>query len=50
MYKSHFLNGNNAQKLLYKIYSNKLAKIKSFSKKMYYHEVFDKHNGKPSKT
>ena len=30
MYKTYFFNGNNAQKLLYKIYSNKLTKIKPF--------------------
>ena len=33
MFKTLFLNKNNAQKLLFKIYSNKLTIIKSFSKK-----------------
>ena len=47
MYKTYFLNGNNAQKLLHKIYLNKLTKTRSFSKKLYFYEVFNKYNGKP---
>ena len=42
MYKNNFLNGNNAQKLHFKTYSNKLTKVKRLSKKMYFHKKFDK--------
>ena len=42
MYKNNFLNGNDAQKLLFKTYSNKLTKVKRLSKKMYFHKEFDK--------
>ena len=41
MYKNNFLNGNDAQKLLFKTYSNKLTKVKRLSKKMYFHKEFD---------
>ena len=41
MYKNNFLNGNDAQKLLFKTYSNKLTKVKRLSKKMYFYKEFD---------
>ena len=41
MYKNNFLNGNDAQKLLFKTYSNKLTKVKQLFKKMYFHKEFD---------
>ena len=41
MYKNNFLNGNDAQKLLFKTYSSKLTKVKRLSKKMYFHKEFD---------
>ena len=41
MYKNNFLNGNDAQKLLFKTYSNKLTKVKRLSKEMYFHKEFD---------
>ena len=41
MYKNNFLNGNDAQKLLFKTYCNKLTKVKRLSKKMYFHKKFD---------
>ena len=54
MYKNNFLNGNDAQKLLFKTYSNKLTKVKRLSKKMYFYKEFDDNHivvikcGKPS--
>ena len=41
MYKNNFLNGNDAQKLLFKTYFNKLTKAKRLSKKLYFHKEFD---------
>ena len=42
MYKNNFLNGNDAQKLLFKTYLKKLTKVKRLSKKMYFYLEFDK--------
>ena len=39
MFKSHFLNGE--KKLFYKVYSNKLTKLKTLSKKLYYTSKLD---------
>ena len=41
MYKNNFLNESDAQKLLFKTYSNKSRKVKRLSKKMYFHKEFD---------
>ena len=38
MYKTHYLNGTKAQKYFYKLYANKLTKIKNVAKKYYYHD------------
>ena len=38
MYKTHYLNGTKAQKYHYKLYANKLTKIKDLIKKYYYHD------------
>ena len=35
------MNRNDAQKLLFKTYSNKLTKVKRLSKKMHFYEEFD---------
>ena len=36
MYKTHFLQGSNVRKMMYKTYANKLAKVKSLAKKLYF--------------
>ena len=41
IYKNNFLNGNDAQKLLFKTYSNKLTKVERPFKKMYFYKEFD---------
>ena len=48
MYKTHYLNGTTAQKYLYKLYANKLTKIKNLAKKYYYHDQLqiNKNNSK----
>ena len=40
MFKSHFLSGEK-KKSFYKVYSNKLTKLKTLSKKLYYTSKFD---------
>ena len=40
MFKSHFLSGEE-KKSFYKVYSNKLTKLKALSKKLYYTSKFD---------
>jgi len=51
IYKSHFLQGNEADKYLYKKYCNKLTKIKVLAKKSYYYkDQFSKHKTDPCKT
>ena len=40
MFKSHFLSGEE-KKSFYKVYSNKLTKLKTLSKKLYYTSKFD---------
>ena len=41
MFKFHFLSGEERKKLFYKVYSNKLTKLKTLSKKLYYTSKFD---------
>ena len=36
LYVSHFLNGSDKHKRFYKIYADKLTKIKTFAKKLYF--------------
>ena len=36
LYQSYFLNGNAYEKSFYKLYANKLTRVKNLSKKMYY--------------
>ena len=45
MYKTHFLNGNSAQKELYKRFSNKLTKMKTRAKRNYFESELQNHNG-----
>ena len=40
MFKSHYLSGNKEKIKQYKIYSNKLNKMKSFVKKRYFDSQF----------
>ena len=49
MFKSHFINGNAAQKFLFKNYSNKLTKIKAISKSLFYKNELSKNNNDPKK-
>ena len=36
LHKSHFLEGNDVSKLIYKTYANKLTKVKSLAKKLFF--------------
>ena len=36
LYQSYFLNENAFEKSFYKLYANKLTRVKNLSKKMYY--------------
>jgi len=48
MNKSHYLHGTEVQRYLYKIYANKLTKVKEIAKKHYYHHQLqiNKNNSK----
>jgi len=50
MFKSHYVNGNAAQKMIYKQLSNKLTKDKANAKKLYYEREFQKYSGNSKKT
>jgi len=49
MYRNYFLNGNE-QKYLYKLYANKLTKVKTLAKKNYFSAEFDKTSGNARET
>jgi len=49
MFKSCFINGDETQKLMFKQYSNKLTKVKSLSKKLYFKNELSDHSGNPKK-
>ena len=49
MFKSHFINGNEAQKFIFKQYSNKLTKIKAASKRNYFKVELEKNKNDPCK-
>ena len=36
MYKNYFLRGNDLEKAMYKVYANKLTRVKNLSKKIFY--------------
>ena len=42
MYRSHYICGDEAMKKAYKIYSNKLTKIKATAKKLHYENELKK--------
>ena len=50
MYRSHYICGDDAMKKAYKIYSNKLTKIKATAKKLHYENELKKHANNPKKT
>ena len=50
MYKAHFLSKDENLISLYRIYANKLNKIKYIAKKTYFNKIFDKHKSNPRKT
>ena len=50
MYRSHYICGNEAMNKAYKIYSNKLTKIKATAKKLHYENELKKHANNPKKT
>ena len=50
MYKFHYILGDETRKHEYKVYANKLTKIKTLAKKNYYAEKLDKNKSNPRKT
>ena len=50
LFKMHYVNGNNSQKSYYKQYLNKLTKIKTISKKLYFEKEFHLNRDNPKKT
>jgi len=49
LYRTLFLAGNTSEKKFFKIYANKLTRVKNLSKKQYYTEYLSKHNSNPKK-
>ena len=43
LYKNYFLKGNDLDKQYFKLYSNKLTKVKNLSKKRLYNETISEH-------
>ena len=43
MYRTHFYSNNKAKIKMYKLYSNKLNKLKNILKNNYYHTQFEKY-------
>ena len=50
IYKTHFLNGDNESRLLYKKFANKLNKTKFAAKKRFLLQQFDQNKSNPRKT
>ena len=50
LFKTHYINGNNSQKSYYKQYLNRLTKIKTISKKLYYEKELHLNGDNPKKT
>ena len=44
LYKTHFLSGNSVQKIFYKKFSNKLTKMKTRAKHLYYEKELLNHS------
>ena len=49
LYKTHFLNGNPEQKIFYKKFANKLTKMKTRAKHLYYEKELLNHSGNEKK-
>ena len=49
MIKSHFINGSESQKFIFRQYSNKLTKIKTSSKRNYFKVELEKNKNDPCK-
>ena len=49
MIKSHFINGSESQKFIFRQYSNKLTKIKTASKRNYFKVELEKNKNDPCK-
>ena len=49
MYKNYFLSGNDLEKSLYKVYANKLTRVKNLSKKLFYHSAIMEQKHDPKK-
>ena len=47
LYRTHFLNGDALSINFFKTYSNKLTRVKTLSKKMYYNSTINKYKNKP---
>ena len=47
LYKTFFLGGSDFEKSFYKIYANKLTRVKNLSKKLYYHSAIADRNSNP---
>ena len=47
LYKTFFLGGSDFEKSSYKIYANKLTRVKNLSKKLYYHSAIADRNSNP---
>ena len=50
LFRPMFINGSEAEKKYFKRYSNKLTKLKMFSKQMYFHKELKKYEHNPRKT
>jgi len=49
IYKTHFYQGNDTHKLIYKKDSNKLTKVKDLSKRRYFKKEINNNRGNPRK-
>ena len=47
LFKTCFLHGNNFQKTFHRKYSNKLTRVKSLSKKLYFNQAFSQRKNNP---
>ena len=49
-FQTLFINGSNAEKIYFRTYSNKLTKIKTLSKKLYFQNEIKKNKNNAQKT
>ena len=50
LFKTHYVNGNNSQKSYFKQYLNKLTKIETISKKLYFEKELHLNRDNPKRT